>query len=119
MTESLACVLLRLRRNMTARNSNIIISTAMVVAVAYMLIFEVVLSHVPAVINKFTVEHRLFNLLCSWTTVLDGLPSDAPFQYSPQPPWVHLVILSVYVIGVLGLAAFVVRYREYITAEEG
>ena len=90
---------------------------AMVISVGYMLVFEFVMSNVPAVVNQLTVQCRLFNLLfglMDWE-VEEGMP---PWLLSEKPPSHHVLMLVLYVAVVFLAAALCLRSREYSTAEE-
>ena len=89
---------------------------AMVISVGYVLVFEFVMSNVPAVVNQLTVQYRLFNLLFDLID-LDG-SEEMPLLLSEQPPLQHVLSLFVYVFVLLLAAAFCLRFREYSTAEE-
>jgi ABC-type transport system involved in multi-copper enzyme maturation permease subunit len=92
---------------------------AMVVAVAYTLIFEFLVALIPAVINQLTVQYRLYNLLLDWMDWRHLLPPGARvILLGEQPPWVHLLALAGIVVGVLALSAQVIQRREYVTATE-
>lgn len=89
---------------------------AMVIAVAYMLIFELLVSNIPAFINKLTVQHRLLNILfrlMDWR-----LPPESPIQVGLDPAWQHTLILLCYTFLALTLAIAILWYREYVTNEE-
>ncbi len=89
---------------------------AMVVSVAYILIFEVVISNLPAVINQFTVQHHLFNLLFHWMAW--EVPEDAQLLVGGQPAWQHVTALIVYTLTMLSIATLILRWRQYVTSEE-
>ena len=89
---------------------------SMVVTFAYMFVFEVVVSNIPAVINQVTVHRRLLSLLfrlMEWQT----LPGTT-FEVGELPAAFHLAILVVYTTVLLAAAAGVIRWREYVTSEE-
>ena len=92
---------------------------AMVIAVAYTLILEFLVSFIPAVINQFTVLFRLRNLfvlLMGWRPLFAGAASDV--LLNDQPAWLHILILSVYVLTLLAVAMQVIQHKEYIIEEE-
>lgn len=92
---------------------------AMVVAVTYTLIFEFLVSLIPAVINKFTVQYRLRNLLFSWLDWWDFVPTEATIAFlGKEPAWLHILILVAIVVGILGIAAQVVQLKEYATVSD-
>lgn len=90
---------------------------AMVVAVAYTLIFEFLVSLIPAVVNQLTVQFRLRNLLFDWMDWRKLLSNEAGgLLLGEQPPWVHLLVLATVTVGVLTLSAQVIQRKEYATA---
>ena len=94
---------------------------AMVIAVAYTLIFELLVSLIPAVINKFTVQYRLRNLLFDWMHWRELIHEEAQgveVFLGDEPTWLHIVILLGIVVGVLAIAAQVIQRKEYVSAAE-
>lgn len=85
---------------------------ATVVAVVYTLLFEGVLSTIPATINKFTVCYRLRGLLAEWVD-LAGVRTAAEELFGYEPVWLHLASLAVYTLSVLSLALLLVRFKEF------
>ncbi len=85
---------------------------ATVVAVVYTLLFEAVLSTIPATINKFTVCYRLRALLAEWVD-LEELRTRAEELFGYEPASQHLVCLALYTLTVLAIALFLVRTKEY------
>ena len=89
---------------------------AMVVSVTYILIFEVVISNLPALINRFTVQHHLFNLLFRW---MDWeAPDDVQFLIGAQPAWHHVAALVIYTLVMLTATSLILRWRQYVTSDE-
>jgi ABC-type transport system involved in multi-copper enzyme maturation permease subunit len=94
---------------------------SMVIAVAYSLVFELIISLIPAaVINTFTVQYRIRTLLYYWGE-MDGVSKMDDFlQFIGDPPaWEHAMILVVYTLVLIVAAVGIVRGREFSTAEEG
>lgn len=92
---------------------------AMVIAVAYTLILEFLVSFIPAVINQFTVQYRLRNLFVQfmgWTEKL--VDQGGGLLVGDEPLWQHILLLSIYTIALLTLAAIFIQRKEYATAEE-
>ena len=92
----------------------------MVVAVAYTLVFELLVSFVPALINTLTVQYRLRSLFVGWTDVPLGgsnqlvaiaLVSDASASF-------QVVVLLVYIVGLLVAAIALIRWCEFSAAAE-
>jgi ABC-type transport system involved in multi-copper enzyme maturation permease subunit len=93
---------------------------SMVIAVAYTLIFELIISFVPALINTFTVQYRIRTLLFLWSDmppIDDDVNSLLAFIGEP-PAWEHVVVLLAYTMTLLVLAVGAVRGREFSTADE-
>lgn len=85
---------------------------ATVVAVVYTLLFEGVLSSIPATINKFTVCYRLRALLAEWVE-LDEVRRAIKELFGYEPAWQHMAYLGLYTTLVLTIALVVVRYKEF------
>jgi ABC-type transport system involved in multi-copper enzyme maturation permease subunit len=94
---------------------------SMVIAVAYTLIFELIISFIPAIINTFTVQYRIRTLLFLWSDMQDeAAEMNTLFAFIGDPPaWEHVVMLLAYTLTLLVLAIGVVRGREFSTADEG
>lgn len=93
---------------------------AMVLAVVYSLLFEVVVSLIPAMINNLTIHFRLRALLVHW---LDLIPSTEKEKgiaafLGNAPAWEHIAILLATVPVLLGLSILVIRVSEFSSAAE-
>lgn len=88
---------------------------AMAIAVAYTLVFELVVGFVPALINKLTVQYRLLALLVDWGTLPLGGRSGSGMlaMIGDAPAWHHVAILAGYTAAMLLLAVVVVHLREF------
>jgi ABC-type transport system involved in multi-copper enzyme maturation permease subunit len=92
---------------------------AMVIAVAYTLIFEFLISFVPAVINQFTIQFRLRNLLVLLMGWRDLFPEDVGGAFlGDQPAWLHFVLLGTLILVLLVVASQLIQRLEYVTADE-
>jgi ABC-type transport system involved in multi-copper enzyme maturation permease subunit len=92
---------------------------AMALAVAYTLIFELVISFVPAVINKLTVQYRLRALLVRWCDIAIGDEQTGALSLIGEAPaWQHVLILVLIVPTLLALSVAVVRHREFTSSAE-
>ena len=89
---------------------------AMVVSVAYILIFEVVISNLPAVINRFTVQHHLLNLLFRWMD--QDMIEELELLVGNDPAWHHVAALVIYTLVMLTTASLILRWRQYATSDE-
>jgi ABC-type transport system involved in multi-copper enzyme maturation permease subunit len=93
---------------------------SMVIAVAYTLLFELIISFIPAIINTLTVQYRIRTLLYIWSGF--NWASEGPnfMEFVGNPPaWEHVVILLAYTFVLVVAAVGVVRGREFSAAEEG
>jgi ABC-type transport system involved in multi-copper enzyme maturation permease subunit len=88
---------------------------AMVIAVAYTLIFEFVVGLVPALINKFTVQYRLRSLLVKWLDLEEWRQAGI---FGNEAVWAHLVILLAYAVVLIVASAVVLRLREHTAKDE-
>ncbi len=86
---------------------------AMAIAVAFTLV-EFVISRVPALVNRFTVQHRVQNLWHNW---LD-LQIEQGETFTKAPNWEHLLVLVVYSLIMLAASSLFLGNREQITADE-
>lgn len=89
---------------------------AMVVSVAYILILEVVISNLPALINQFTVQHHLLNLLFRWMNW--EVPDQMQLLIGTESAWHHVGALVIYTLVMLTAASLILRWRQYITSGE-
>jgi ABC-type transport system involved in multi-copper enzyme maturation permease subunit len=91
------------------------IKRAMFVAVAYTLVFEMIMGFMPAVINKLTIQYRLRSLAFRWLD-LDQLPPELATGLrevlSDAPPYQHVVILIATAVAFLGIAVWLVGAKE-------
>ncbi len=92
---------------------------SMVIAVAYTLVFELIISFVPALINTLTVQYRIRTLLLLWGDMTIGPDMNALLAFIGDPPaWEHVVVLVAYTLVLLAAAVGVVRGREFSSTEE-
>ena len=93
---------------------------AMILAVAYTLIFEFVISFVPAVINRITVQYRLRALLEVWCDLpmLAGRPSTGLAPTSNAQAWQHVAILMLFAPVLLALSVVILRWSEFSSSAE-
>lgn len=90
---------------------------SMVIAVAYSLLFEVLVSFVPALINKLTIQYRLRALFVEWVGI-ELSNADDRFSWidivGDDPAWMHVVALVSYSLALILLSTWLVRKREYL-----
>lgn len=93
---------------------------AMVIAVAYSLILELIIALVPAMINKLSVQYRLRGLLVDWADIPvgDSRSFEAMALIGDAPASHHVMILIGYTLGLLAIAVLLVHLREFTVAEE-
>ena len=93
---------------------------AMVLAVAYTLIFELIISFVPAVINKITVQYRLRSLAAEWCQIAisQGDPTPAQTLIGTEPGWQHVVILILLTVSLVVASIVILRASEFSSSAE-
>ncbi len=95
---------------------------AMVLAVAYTLIFELVIRWVPAVINKLTVQFRLQALLVEWCNLPlsgpGGRPSGVQAMIGDDPAWQHVLTLVLLPPILLLISLAILRWSEFSSSAE-
>jgi len=95
----------------------IFLRRAMVVAVAYTLAMEVLVSMVPATINQFTVQFRLRSLLMDWLA-LRPVPPNAELFFASGPWWLQVLILTLGSAVLLVASCVIVWQRELVKPDE-
>ncbi|MFM9962391.1 MAG: ABC transporter permease [Planctomycetaceae bacterium] len=93
---------------------------ALVLAVAYTLIFEFVIRFVPAVINKLSVQFRLQALLFEWCDlpIPGGRQSGMLALLGDAPAWEHVAILLLLPPVLLSLSVAILRWSEFSSSAE-
>ncbi len=93
---------------------------AMVLAVAYSLIFELVISFVPAVINKLTIQYRLRALMVNWCEVIppQGTETGVLALIGNSSPTEHVMVLLLLPPVLLAVSVAVLRWSEFSAAAE-
>lgn len=92
----------------------------MVLAVGYSLLFELIISFVPAVINKLTVHHHLQALMLEWCEleIPPEFMSGAATLIGNSPTWQHIAILMLYPPILLAISVAVLRSSEFSSSAE-
>jgi hypothetical protein len=90
---------------------------AMLVAFSYTLIFEAMISFVPAIINRLTMQYHLRCLLTSWMD-FQIPPESRSYLFSDSSPAWHVGCLLVMAVFWQIVALSVIHYRQYVTADE-
>lgn len=93
---------------------------AMVLAVAYTLLFELVISFVPAVINKLTVQYRLRSLVVEWCELSFRRPTQTRIMslIGNESIQTHINALFIMIAAMLLVSIFILRTREFSTSAE-
>lgn len=92
---------------------------SMVLAVAYVVVMEFGVGFIPAMVNKITVLHHLSGLAIKWLDVRDLFPEDVLIQLGVnESVYQHLGMLIIAPMIVLAGTVYLIRTREYITADE-
>ncbi len=95
---------------------------ALVLAVAYTLIFEFIVRFIPAVINKLTVQFRLQALFVDWCDLANsgpgGRPTGAQPWFGDDPTWQHVAILLLLPPILLLIAVAILRWSEFSASAE-
>ena len=90
---------------------------AMVLAVLYTLLFEFVVSFIPAIINKITIHYRLRGLM---VRLMDfSLPPNVAEEarFGTEEAWLQVVILIATTFTALGLSFYVLHKRELVSED--
>ena len=94
---------------------------AMVVAVAYTFLVEVLTAFIPAMIHQITVQYHLRNMLVKWlpgTIRFHSSDFNAVFAADEAPAWQHALVLLGFTAAWLAAAIWVVRSRELVKSDE-
>jgi ABC-type transport system involved in multi-copper enzyme maturation permease subunit len=96
---------------------------AMVFALAYTIIVELLLAFVPAVVNQLTLQYRLRCILVRWSDLADiSRSSNAPYwvdqYFGNESGLFHVFAILGITLGLLALSAVILRFREFTFASE-
>lgn len=97
---------------------------AMVFAMAYVILFEILIAQVPAVINQITVRHHLTALAVKWLNFRHLGDEEVPdfiLEYmlgAQEPDWKNLSIVLATTAIALGVAIWIIHRREFVSADE-
>lgn len=97
----------------------VFIKRAMVAAVVYTLVVEILLGFVPAMVNELTVQLRLRSLMwrwMEWDSHTQGRMAESKMFFSDAPVWQHLLILFGLTAGLMFLAVLLLRQKELCAA---
>lgn len=90
----------------------------MVAAVLYTVVVEYVVSFIPALVNKFTINYRLRGLLADWMG-WDEARTQAEHIFGSESASTHLEMLAIMVVVLLAVSIYRVERTEYPTQQEG
>lgn len=99
----------------------IFLKRAMVVGAAFLIVVEVVLSALPAVVNKLAASYHLREIGLNWLGWFLPYPEEtyrAEFG-AAWPVWIHLTFILVTTCIALTAGMLVITNREFVTSEEG
>jgi|GEM_PF-289596 len=92
---------------------------AMVLAIGYTVIFELIVGFIPAIINQLTIQFRLRSLLLEWSGgELTGLTRNNPIFQSETSQWQHIGILLLLFPFLLAAGSYILHRRELIVSED-
>jgi ABC-type transport system involved in multi-copper enzyme maturation permease subunit len=97
---------------------------AMVFAMIYVIVFEVLIAQVPAIINQITVRHHLTALAVKWLQFRHLGDEEVPDFILRQmlgvhePDWKNILMVVATTAIALAASMWIIRSREYLTAEE-
>ena len=98
---------------------------AIVAAVAYTLIVEVISTLIPATIQQFTVQYHLRCLLVkwlSWDELLQAMSAEGRLFYDPMfmeaPAWRHVAVLLGFIAVLVTAATIILGRRELAKLNE-
>jgi hypothetical protein len=96
----------------------------MVFAMAYVILLEIFVAQIPAVINQMTVRHHLTALAVKWLNFRFLGGEEVPEFFLDQvlgakePDWRNILMVIATTTVTLALSMWIIRQREYLTAEE-
>lgn len=93
---------------------------AMVLSVAYSLIFEWIISFIPALINRMTIQYRLRALAATWCDLKGKSVHDEEtiMLLGNEPVWWHVLVLIGLTLTLLIAASAILRVREFTSSSE-
>ena len=96
----------------------LLLRRAMAAAVGYVFLMEVVVTMIPAVVHRLTIQYHLRCLLVkwmSWTEVAGSFNRDSRLLFGDEPPWQHVAMLLGAAALLLIAACLLLRRRELRT----
>jgi len=90
---------------------------AMMVAVGYTFVSELLIAFIPAMINQFTVQFHLRCMLVRWFP-MKNMPRDMRILFGDAPVGQHMFILLAATVGLLTVAVAILHRRELVRADD-
>jgi ABC-type transport system involved in multi-copper enzyme maturation permease subunit len=97
---------------------------AMVFAMGYVIVFEVLIAQVPAVINQLTVRHHLTALAVKWLNFRELGGEELPefilqqMLGAQESHWQNILMVAGTAAVALAGAMYIITSREYLSADE-
>lgn len=97
---------------------------AMVFAMAYVILFEVLIAQLPAIVNQITVRHHLTALAVKWLDFRYLGDEEVPDFVLQQmfgvnePDWQNILMILIITAVALAAAMQIISRREYLSADE-
>lgn len=97
---------------------------AMVFAMAYVIVFEMLVAQIPAVINQITVRHHLTALAVKWLDFRYLGDEEVPefilqqMLGAHEPDWQNILMVVATAAIALAASMWIICSREYLSAEE-
>ena len=92
---------------------------AMVVAVAYVMVWEGFVANLPALINQLTIQHHLKSIGIDWLSWVFPLDRDEfTGIFGEIHPAFSLWMLGALTFGCLFVGSYVIANRQYVTKDE-
>lgn len=97
---------------------------AMVFAMAYVIVLEVVIAQIPAVINQITVSHHLTALAVKWLDFRYLGDEEVPefilqqMLGAQEPDWQNILTVAATTVIALAASMWIICSREYLSVDE-
>jgi hypothetical protein len=99
----------------------LLLRRGMAMAVAYTFLFEGVVSMLPAVVHRLTVQYHLRCLLVKWMSWTDWpqeFVQETGLLFGNEPTWQHIVLPLGLITVLLFAASLVLRRRQLVRTDE-
>jgi ABC-type transport system involved in multi-copper enzyme maturation permease subunit len=97
---------------------------AMVFAMAYMILFEVLVAQIPAIINQITVRHHLTALAVKWLDFRHLGDEEVPdfilqqMFGAQEPDWRNILMICITAAIALAASTWIINSREFVSADD-